>query len=229
MAEVFGIAGGAIGAISLSIQLAESLQKIKGFYAAVKNAPTQVEELIEEIEIMQDILGDLESESQSAHMASSVSMRRCIKVAQRATKSFVAFSVQLQTRMKKSKFRGGVKFALSRGDIKEMLDQLERTKSSLSLAYSLYQQATAEDRHTALTSVVSSSLDVAQGAVQNTGTITRSTSQVSRCSRLSGERLFHMTTPEWISNTIWQLEMRRSMAGSLWYRTLGCSCCRGLL
>jgi predicted metal-binding protein len=53
MAEVFGVAAGAIGVVSLSIQLAESLQKVKRFYGAVKNAPPQVEELVEEIEIMQ--------------------------------------------------------------------------------------------------------------------------------------------------------------------------------
>ena len=103
---MFGIAAGAIGVVSLSIQLAESLQKVKSFYAAAKNAPTQIEELIEEIEIMQDILSDLESGSQSANMASSASMRRCMKVAQLATKNFVAYSGQLQTRIKKSKFRG---------------------------------------------------------------------------------------------------------------------------
>jgi hypothetical protein len=49
MAEVFGVAAGAIGVVSLSIQLAESLQKVKRFYGAVKNAPPQVEELVEEI------------------------------------------------------------------------------------------------------------------------------------------------------------------------------------
>lgn len=221
MAEVFGIAGGAIGAISLSIQLAESLQKVKGFYAAVKNAPTQIEELIEEIEIMQDILSDLESGSQSANMASSANMQRCMKVAQRATKSFVAFSGQLQTRIKKSKFRGGMKFALSRDDIKEMLDQLERTKSSLNLAYSLYQQATAEDRHAALVSAVLSTQDVAVGTAQNTVTLERSLSQVSRRS-VRGTRLFLLSTPEWISNTIWQFEMRRSIVGlNLMLRTYG--------
>ncbi|GAB7329277.1 hypothetical protein MBLNU13_g01083t1 [Cladosporium sp. NU13] len=222
MAEVFGIAGGAIGAISLSIQLAESLQKVKGFYAAVKNAPTQVEELIEEIEIMQDILSDLESGSQSANMASSASMRRCMKVAQRATTSFVAFSCQLQTRVKKSKFRGGVKFALSRDDINQMMDQLERTKSSLNLAYSLYQQATIEDRHAALLSAVSSSQGVAIGTSLDNATLERNVTQVSRRSCLSGNRLFHITTPEWISNTIWQFEMRRSIAGyNILLRTYG--------
>jgi len=82
MAEPFGVAAGVIGVVSLSIQLAESLQKVKGFYAAVNNAPLQIEELIEEIEIMQDILSDLESGSQSASVASGVNVKRCMKVAQ---------------------------------------------------------------------------------------------------------------------------------------------------
>ena len=216
------IAAGAIGVVSLSIQLAESLQKVKGFYTAVKNAPPQIEELIEEIEIMQDILSDLESGSQSANMASSANMQRCMKIAQRATKSFATFSSELQIRAKKSRFRGGVKFALSRDDIKHMLDQLERTKSSLNLAYSLYQQATAEDRHAALISAVSLSQGVAVGTAQNTVTLERNLSQVSRRSVCDGRRLFQMTTPEWISNTIWQFEMRRSITGfNIMLRTYG--------
>ena len=155
-------------------------------------------------------------------MASSASMRRCMKVAQRATNGFVAFSGQLQTRIKKSEFRGGVKFALSRDDIKEMLDQLERTKSSLNLAYSLYQQATFEDRHAALLSAVSSSQGVAIGTALNTVKLERSVSQVSRRSCINGNRTFQMTTPEWISNTIWQFEMRRSITGfNILLRTYG--------
>jgi hypothetical protein len=70
MAEAFGIAGGTVGVISLSIQLAESLHKVKGFYESVKNAPPEVAELIEEIEIMQDILVDLET-------GDGITRRRC--------------------------------------------------------------------------------------------------------------------------------------------------------
>jgi hypothetical protein len=231
MAEVFGIAAGAIGVVSLSIQLAESLQKVKRFYGAVKNAPPQVEELVEEIEIMQDILSDLESGSQSAHMVGSASMRRCMKVAQRATKSFVAFSDELQTRIKKSRFRGGVKFALSREDIKQMLDQLERTKSSLNLAYNLYQQATSEDRHGAIISALASRQDVAVGivqsdqmspAVQDPVATTCNCSQAFRCKGFGDIRIFQMTTPGWLSHTVWQLEMGRSLIGlNIMLRTYG--------
>jgi hypothetical protein len=62
----------------------------------VKNAPPQVAELIEEIEIMQDILGDLETGSQSVSVASTPTMRRCMKVAGGATKRFTAFAIELQ-------------------------------------------------------------------------------------------------------------------------------------
>lgn len=231
MAEAFGVAAGAIGVVSLSIQLAESLQKVKSFYAAVKDAPPQVEELIEEIEIMQDILSDLESGSQSASAASSANMQRCMKVAQRATKGFATFSSELQNRIKKSKFRGDVKFALSREDIKQMLDQLERTKSSLNLAYSLYQQATAEDRHAALISVVAKNQGVATTTTQTSqislpaqGTValTRNASQLSAHKLSRKRRLFQMTTPEWISNTVLQFEMTRSITGlNIMLRTYG--------
>jgi hypothetical protein len=36
MAEALGVAAGVFGVVSLSIQLAESVQKVKGFYANVK-------------------------------------------------------------------------------------------------------------------------------------------------------------------------------------------------
>lgn len=223
MAEVFGVAAGAVGVASLSIQLAESLQKVKSFYASVKNAPLQVAELIEEIEIMQDILSDLEGNSEA--VAASSNMKRCIKVARRATISFATFSKELQASVKKSKYRGSARFALSREDIKQMLNQLERTKSSLNLAYSLYQQATSEARHIIVMQAVSS----CQGSVLQT----KQTEQVSlaqpdsftaahRHPRAAGSRVFCITTPAWLSNTIWQLELRRSLAGiNIFARTYG--------
>lgn len=229
MTEVFGIAAGAVGVVSLSIQLAESLQKVKSFYAGVKNAPLQVAELIEEIEIMQDILSDLEASSQT--VASNSNMKRCINAAQRATKSFASFSEELQASIKKRRYRGSARFALSRDDIKQMLDQLERTKSSLNLAYSLYQQATAEDRHIVVMQALSSSqpsmvqiTHKSQGTLsrQDSFALTHSNPQVGRKSSVAGKKLFCITTPTWLRNTIWQLEMRRSIAGfNIFVRTFG--------
>jgi hypothetical protein len=231
MAEAFGVAAGAIGVVSLSIQLAESLHKVKGFYESVRNAPPQVAELIEEIEIMQDILGDLETASQGVSLASTPTMRRCMKIAQGATNRFTVFATELQTRIKKSKYRGGIKFALYRDDIKQMLDQLERTKSSLNLAYKLYEQAAARERHTALMQAVTSNHGT---AVQPAQTVKVSLlmqdatipahggRQVSRRQLATGKTLFKLTTPDWLSSTICQLEVRRPIMGlTIFMRTYG--------
>lgn len=214
MAEVFGVAADAVGVVSLSIQLAESLQKVKSFYASVKNAPLQVAELIEEIDIMQGILSDLEASSQT--VASNSNMKRCIKVAQRATESFAAFSEELQASIKKRRYRGGVRFALNREDIKQMLDQLERIKSSLSLAHSLYQQATAEDRHIVVMQALSpTQTSVVQITQTCQGTLHQQNyfALAHRHPRAGGKRLFCVTTPTWLCKTVCQLEMRRSIAG----------------
>ncbi|KAM0707437.1 hypothetical protein Q7P35_004082 [Cladosporium inversicolor] len=194
MAVAFGIAAGAVGVVSLSIQLAESLQKI--------------EELIEEIEIIQDILSDLELGSQSANAASGINMQPCMKVAQRAAKNFVTFSSELQSRVKKSKCRGSVRFDLSRDDINRMLDNLERTKSSLNLAYSASAQKTHHAEASPSTQSRSASTDVFTSTLHHKST--------------AGESLFRMRTFRWMSKTIWQLEAKRSIAGlSLSLRNYG--------
>jgi hypothetical protein len=212
----------------LTRRISPQSQKLQ---ASVKNAPPQVAELIEEIEIMQDILGDLETGSQSVSVASTPTMRRCMKVAGGATKRFTAFAIELQNGVKKSKYRGGIKFALNRDDIKQMLDQLERTKSSLNLAYSLYQQATAEERHAALIQAVASSQGTAvqtaqtvkvSSPTQDVTVLTHGGRQISRRKLVAGKRLIKMTTPEWLSSTICQLEVRRSIVGlDVFMRTYG--------
>lgn len=209
MAEAFGVAAGAVGVISLGIQLAESLQKVKDFCSSVKNAPSHIAELIEEIEIMRDILSDLEDGCLSVNVASSPNTHRCLKIAQRATTGLVSFSNQLQVRIKKSRFRGGAKFALSRDEIKQMLNQLERTKSSLMLAYSIYREAIADDRYAEMMAQAASWGK--EPPAQNSSVCYRSTFFEHKLT--AGKKLFQLTTPRWMSDTVWQLEMRSSFFG----------------
>lgn len=220
MAEAFGVAAGAIGVVSLGIQLAESLQKVKSFCASVKNAPLHIAELIEEIEIMRDILSDLESGCLSANVASSSNMHRCLKIAQRATIGLVSFSNELQARIKKSRFRGGARFALSRDEIKQMLNQLERTKSSLILAYSIYREAIADDRHSVMLQATSRGQEsparkspAVSLLVQASASSAYNKSTFAPHKLMVGKTLFQVTTPRWMSDTIWQLEMRSSFSG----------------
>lgn len=60
MAEMVGLV---VGVVSLGVQLAESLQKVKRFYDAMKEAPERLADIIDEIESLSDILTELEGSS----------------------------------------------------------------------------------------------------------------------------------------------------------------------
>jgi hypothetical protein len=63
MAEAFGAAAGVFGVVSLSIQLAESIQKVKSFRANFKHACPRLADLVEEIAETYDLMKDLEYQS----------------------------------------------------------------------------------------------------------------------------------------------------------------------
>ena len=50
MAEAFGVAAGVFGVVSMSIQLAESVQKVRSFRANFKQACPRLADLVEEID-----------------------------------------------------------------------------------------------------------------------------------------------------------------------------------
>lgn len=59
MAEVVGVV---VGVVSLGVQLAESLKKVKRFYDTVREAPERLSDIIDEIGSLSDILTELEQD-----------------------------------------------------------------------------------------------------------------------------------------------------------------------
>lgn len=226
MTEALGVAAGAFGIVSLSIQLAESVQKVKCFYEKVKNAPPELADLIEEIEEMSDLVKDLEHENQSTGFVVSSSLRKCIKSSRKAVEYFEMFAVALQNRTTKSRIRGGLKFALTQNDIGSMLNRLERSKSLLTLAYIQYQQAINQQQQDATRKIIeglASGQSVILKAVQTAdisggdGVTTISKRHFRQgCGR--AKRIFGIKTPKWMSKHIRQLALDRSTSG--WQFTL---------
>jgi uncharacterized protein Yka (UPF0111/DUF47 family) len=135
MAEAFGVAAGVFGVVSLSIQLAESVHKVKGFYANVKNALPRLTDLLEEIAEMGDLIKELEHEQRSTSVVTNPLMKRCIESSLKAVEYFATFSVELDTRVRRRKISSEVKFALGQDEIERMLNRVERANSLLTLAY----------------------------------------------------------------------------------------------
>jgi hypothetical protein len=222
MAEAFGVAAGVFGVVSLSIQLAESVQKVKGFYANLKNAPPGLADLLDEIAEMSELIKELEQEQRSTSVVTGPLMRRCIESSLKAVEYFATFSVELDTRVKRRKIGGGVKFALGQEEIERMLNRVERAKSLLTLAYVQYQTALQQHQHdqmlqtlqslsvsqAALLQLVTPALTV-QGPVTSEAVVVPNHNKVSTKAKV----LFGARTPAWLSNNIWQIALNRSISG----------------
>jgi hypothetical protein len=236
MAEAFGVAAGVFGVVSLSIQLAESVQKVKSFYANVKNAPPRLADLLDEIAEMSELISELEQEQRSTSVVTSPLMKRCIESSLKAVEYFAAFSVELDTRVKRRKIGGGVKFALGQEEIGRMLNRVERAKSLLTLAYMQYQTAMQQHQHDQMIQTLQGlSLDqdtflqlvkptlTAQGRLVSDGMMMLNTKASPY-----GKQMFEARTPPWLSKTIWNLAMERSVSGwKVTVRTYGIMACDG--
>jgi hypothetical protein len=89
MAEVVGVV---VGVVSLGVQLAESLQKVKRFYNTVRDAPERLADIIDEIGSLSDILTELEDDSTSSGANNPPNMQRCVAACRKAVDRFSTFA-----------------------------------------------------------------------------------------------------------------------------------------
>lgn len=143
MAEMVGLV---VGVVSLGVQLAESVQKVKRFYETMKEAPERLADIIDEIESLSDILTEIEGDSTANATELGPKMQRCVATCRKAVDKFSTYADSLENRMKRQCRRGRVKFATKSGDIEGVIARLESSKSNLVLAYMLYREAAAEKR-----------------------------------------------------------------------------------
>ena len=143
MAEVVGVV---VGVVSLGVQLAESLQKVKRFYNTVRDAPERLADIIDEIGSLSDILTELEGDSASTDAYIAPNMQRCVAACRKAVDRFCTYANSLENRIKRCKGRGSLKFAMKNESMESVITSLESSKSNLVLAYMLYREAVADQR-----------------------------------------------------------------------------------
>jgi chromosome segregation ATPase len=139
MAEIFAAVASGAGLVSLAIQLLESSQKLKSLYNATKDAPRNVKDLCFDLETLSLQLRQLEQHRQHDHLDTEL-LDRCIAQCERRTEK-VSDVVEDMTRyIQRSVTFGRLYVALKEPEVEKLLDELERTKSSLSLTYISYCQ-----------------------------------------------------------------------------------------
>ncbi|KAK5760339.1 hypothetical protein LTS12_009553 [Elasticomyces elasticus] len=138
MAEIFGVAAGAVGIAGFAVQLAESLKKLQNFAARVKNARTELDELIESLGLSQQWLDRVKNTSNPAAGIDPKLMIECERLCRRAVDNIKVVTDQLEIRMRTRKLRTSVKFAWDTEELGRLRKKLEISKADLHYAHSVY-------------------------------------------------------------------------------------------
>ena len=135
---ILGMAASGAGLVSLGIQLGESAVKLRRIYHAAKDAPRTVSRLVFGLETMAMALQELElHRQQNSH--SRALLARCITECQQSTAEIQQLVDKVDGHLAKhARISGKVYAAFKERDMKELLDDLEKAKSSLELAYMMY-------------------------------------------------------------------------------------------
>ncbi|KAF7876951.1 uncharacterized protein EAF02_008171 [Botrytis sinoallii] len=144
MAEALGIAGSAVGIISLAVQLGDGILKLKSFWMAVKHAPEEILYILDELDITHVLLMEIEDSlgSQTISPAAARSLRLCQKgvdILNNAVK-------ELEDEMKRRKKWGGVKMVMKKELLEKMEKRLGRANSLMMMAHQNY-IALSKSRH----------------------------------------------------------------------------------
>ena len=139
MAEVFAAVASGAGLVSLSIQLIDSAQKLKKLCNASKDAPATVADLCFELETMSLSLRQLNSH-RNASISGDELLRRCFTTCTRMVKKIEVTVTKIERLIQKRHVGGRLYMAFKEPEIQDLLNEMERAKSSMSFAYMSYCQ-----------------------------------------------------------------------------------------
>lgn len=133
MAEALAIVSGGLSIASFALQVSDKIFQIKKFLDTVKSASPEIQSCLEEIQLLNEILLDWETQN-PAPPGDAIS-RRCAQQCRRTTELVSELLNEFQAKIGKRKSRGSIEFALKKSELERILGQLERIKSTLSIAH----------------------------------------------------------------------------------------------
>ncbi|KAK5695489.1 hypothetical protein LTR97_008997 [Elasticomyces elasticus] len=141
------IAFGVVGVAGLAIQLADSVKKLQAFIVLVKDAPAELQELIEYINTSREWLGSITSTVVPAIDPALTS--RCEGLCRKAVEKIAVVARELEQGMQTKKRRTAMKLAWNADGMERLRKRLDSSKLDLHLAHSIFEseQMRAEILH----------------------------------------------------------------------------------
>ncbi|KAG4430425.1 hypothetical protein IFR05_014095 [Cadophora sp. M221] len=190
MAEILGTVASGFAVVSLAIQVAETIHKLKTFHSLMQSAPADIIFAIEELEALSIVLKDVDHSMQEQLFldprvkgAVMRSWRLC-KVAVDGLASIVV-SLEEGLGKGKGKIRGSFRVAMKKGEMDDFRRKIESAKATMQLANQIYYHATQNQRWESLERDV---LTLRRSQEQTHGIIEREVVQI-RTLVMAGPRL----------------------------------------
>jgi hypothetical protein len=137
MAEIFGAVASGAGLLSLSIQLLDSAQRLKGFYNATENAPQTVADLSFELRTMSLSLRLLERHRRDDILGEEL-LDRCTMTCTRMIGKIKSAVSKMERQLQRSRYVGRMYAAFKEPEMRKLLEEMEHAKSSMLFAYTVY-------------------------------------------------------------------------------------------
>ena len=146
MAEAIGVIASGIAIGSLAAGIASSIVKLKSYWDQVQNAPEDIHDLLEELEVLSHLLADIANDQQQNSMSSlifdSTAISRCLQHCQRSADRLKELtdilSTDLDNSTRRKKQFAFAKVVLKKVQIDRYKEKLEGAIRVLSLSYQMY-------------------------------------------------------------------------------------------
>ncbi|KAK4896049.1 hypothetical protein LTR27_005905 [Elasticomyces elasticus] len=141
------IAFGIVGVAGLAIQLADSVKKLQAFAVLVKDAPAELQELIEYLDTSREWLDSISATL--VHAMDPALTLRCEGLCRKAVERIAVVARELEQGMQTKKRRTAMKAAWNTDTVERLRKRLDSSKLDLHLAHSIFdsEQRIAETLH----------------------------------------------------------------------------------
>jgi hypothetical protein len=149
MAEALGIVSSAFAVVSLAVQVAESIEKLKTFCSLIQGAPDDIRLAVDELETLSMVLEDVDRNVQQEVFLDprvKTVVLRSYSLCKNSSDGLRTLVDSLQAGLAAGKKRGCFKIALKKDMIEDFRKRLESAKATMLLANQVYYQATQNQR-----------------------------------------------------------------------------------
>ena len=131
MGELIGVVSSGVAVVSLAIQVAESIEKLKSFYSLIQSAPEDILFAMDEFETLSMVFEEVDRSMQQQLFLDprvKVAVLRSLRLCRSSGDGLKRLVDGLQAEVMKRKIRRSFKAALKTEKIKDFVKQLENTK-----------------------------------------------------------------------------------------------------